>query len=266
MVVQYSVVDGICRITLNRPERLNAVTPELVDRLCECLESAVKDRARAVVLAGEGTSFCAGHDLKQQPIQDEERRRQVVERTQDVTRLIRATPFPVIAAVHGYAMGAGCEFALCSDFVVAAESAIFGFPEVGVGLSITGGISHVLPLAVGMVRAKELVLLGERFSSTEALGLGLINRVVPDGELASCALEIAAKFAAQPAAALQYAKRCLDFGPEVGLEQAMHLESLYATMTQISAEARIAAEHFAETRRGHQASRVQPAASTSPES
>lgn len=262
MVVEYSVADEIGRITLNRPERLNAVTPQLIGELCESLESAVNDGVRAVILAGEGRSFCAGHDLKQQPIRNEELRRQAIERTQDVTRLIRAAPFPVIAAVQGYAVGAGCEFALCSDFVIATESATFGFPEVGVGLSITGGISHILPLAVGMVRAKELVMLGDFFSAAQALNLGLINRVVDDEDLLRSALEVAGRFAAQPSSALQYAKRSLDSGPQASLEQAMHLESLYATMTQESADARTAANNFAQTRQGRKEPHPQPSAGT----
>src|SRR5215471_20194463 len=177
-VVGYQVADGIAVVTLNRPHRLNAVVPELVEGLCAALSQARADQVGACVLTGAGRAFCSGYDLKQEPeliSENEDRRR--LQRTQDVTRLVRQAPFPVIAAVHGYALGAGCEFALCSDLVVAASDAQFGFPEVSVGLGVTGGISRLLPLAVGMARAKELVLLGEDYSAAQALELGLINWV-----------------------------------------------------------------------------------------
>ena len=99
-------------------------------------------------------------------------------------------PVPVIAAVHGYALGAGCEFALGCDLVVADETAQFGFPEVGVGLSVTGGISSLLPRAIGPARAKELLVLGERFGAGRAAELGLVNRVVPTGQHVDTALEL----------------------------------------------------------------------------
>ena len=102
-------------------------------------------------------------------------------RIQEVTRLTRRFPGPVVAAVHGYALGAGCEFALACDVVVATEDAQFGFPEVGVGLSVTGGISRLLPMLVGWAKAKELLLLGDRVTGAEAAQIGLVARAVPAG-------------------------------------------------------------------------------------
>ena len=184
MAVDYVVDGGIVHVTLNRPERLNAFSPPFVDELCQAFESAIRDDASALVLGGAGRAFCAGHDLKyQEPDDGYAAVRRDIERLQDVTRLIRRAPFPVIAAVHGYALGAGCELALCCDYVVATDDAVFGFPEVSVGLSITGGISHILPLGVGLMKAKQLVLLGERFGAQEALSMGLISKVVPPDEL-----------------------------------------------------------------------------------
>ena len=154
--VRYDCHDGIAVITLNRPTRLNAVVPDLVEQLCGALGQARADDVSACVLTGAGRAFCAGHDLRhvQEPISEAEDRRRL-QRVQDVTRLIRQAPFPVIAAVHGYALGAGCEFALCCDLVTASRDAVFGFPEVSVGLGVTGGISRLLPLTVGMAKAKD---------------------------------------------------------------------------------------------------------------
>jgi acyl-CoA synthetase (AMP-forming)/AMP-acid ligase II len=150
MVVDYELDQSVARIFLNRPHRLNAVVPELTDALVAALGRAEADAARAVVLAGRGRAFCSGHDLKE-PVPPETvlQTRRRVDGIQEVTRAIRRFPGPVIAAVHGYALGAGCEFALGCDLVVAAEDAQFGFPEVSVGLSVTGGISRLLPLLVG---------------------------------------------------------------------------------------------------------------------
>ena len=232
MVVDYELDESVARIYLNRPHRLNAVVPELTEGLIDGLARAGRDGARVVVLAGRGRAFCSGHDLKE-PIPPESvlETRVRVARIQDVTRAIRRFPGPVIAAVHGYALGAGCEFALGCDLVVAAEDAQFGFPEVSVGLSFTGGISRLLPLLVGPVRAKELVLLGERITAARALELGLVNRVTPPGEHETVAAELAAKLTAQPALALALAKEALDRGVDCALEEAMAAEVDLAALT-----------------------------------
>src|SRR5580700_5319226 len=203
MVVDYELDQAIARVYLNRPHRLNAVVPELTAELVAALGRAGRDGARVVILAGRGRAFCSGHDLKE-PLPPETvlATRLRVEQIQEVTRAIRRFPGPVIAAVHGYALGAGCEFALGCDLVVAAEDAQFGFPEVSVGLSVTGGISRLLPLLVGPVRAKELLLVGERFGTARALELGLVNRVTPAGQHEEVAAEIAAQLRDKPALAL----------------------------------------------------------------
>lgn len=243
--VRYELADGIARITLNRPHRLNAVVPELVEELCGALDAATADQAGAAVLSGAGRAFCAGHDLKQErapltPAQD----RQALHRIQDVTRKTRQAPFPVIAAVHGYALGAGCEFALCCDLIVAARDATFGFPEVGVGLGVTGGISRTLPLLLGRAKAKELILLGDHFSAAEAARLGLVNTVTEPGEQLAAALEMAARLRDRPRQALALAKLALDLGPEVGIETAYEIEIANALTLHGSADAQAAAQAF----------------------
>lgn len=232
MVVDYELDQSIARIYLNRPHRLNAVVPELTEGLVAALGRAEEDGARVVVLAGRGRAFCSGHDLKE-PIPPETalatRRR--VEVIQDVTRAIRRFSGPVVAAVHGYALGAGCEFALGCDLVVAGQDAWFGFPEVSVGLSVTGGISRLLPLLVGPIRAKELVLLGERFDAAAAREMGLVNRVVPAGEHEIAAAELAARLRDRPPLALTLAKQMLDRGVDSALEEAMATETDFAALT-----------------------------------
>lgn len=244
-VVEYEVRDGIASIRLNRPERLNAVTPELIEGLVSALERAQADEVGAVVLSGNGRAFCAGHDLRDNAsAPGPEQVWRDVQRIQDVMRLVRRLPCPVIASVHGYALGAGCEFALCSDLVVAAESAQFGFPEVGVGLSVTGGISHVLPLAVGLARAKELLLVGERFSAAEGKSWNLLNEVVPDSALEDRTWAFARQLATRPRLAMALAKHALDGGPGAPLESALVTEIHHAQLAMASPEAASGADAF----------------------
>jgi len=217
-------IDGdIAHIWLNRPDRLNAVAPVLVDELLHALDGA--QDTKAVILAGRGRAFCAGHDLKETPDGDSRAR---IERLQDVTRRLRGIPQPVIAAVHGYAIGAGAEFALGCDLVLAAEDAVFAFPEASLGLSVTGAASRLLPLIVGPLKARQLLLLGERVDAATALGMGLVNAVVPDVHLA--AREWAARIPAHPATTL--AKRALDAGIDSALEHALELEVSHALITE----------------------------------
>lgn len=244
-MVKYQMTDELVEIRLNRPERLNAVVPRLVEEMCDALEQAGNDGARVVVLSGEGRAFCAGHDLQaddatREPLQ----LRRQMQRIQDVTRLVRRLPCPVLASVQGYALGAGCEFALCSDLVIAARSSRFGFPEVGVGLSVTGGISHILPTAVGLARAKELLFLGEHFTAAQAADWGLVNRVVPDELLSEETARLAERLMSQPRHAASLAKQVLDSGAEGDLEAALEMEIRHAQLTMTSAEARNAASAF----------------------
>ena len=232
MVVDFELEESVARIYLNRPHRLNAVVPELTDALVKALTRAGQEEARVVVLAGRGRAFCSGHDLKEElPPETVLATRLRVDQIQDVTRAIRRFPGPVIAAVHGYALGAGCEFALGCDLVVAAEDAQFGFPEVSVGLSVTGGISRLLPLLVGPVRAKELLLLGDRFGAARAAELGLVNRVAAAGQHEQAAAELAARLRDQPSLAMALAKQALDRGAECALEEAMAAEVDFAALT-----------------------------------
>lgn len=245
--VSYSSNGPVASVHLDRPNRLNAVVPALVDEILAAFERARADEVRAIVLAGRGRAFCAGHDLKEPaPVEDEAAARQRLQRIQDVTRAIRSFPGPVIAAVQGYALGAGAEFALGCDLVVAGQDARFGFPEVGVGLSVTGGISALLPRTVGSVRAKELLFLGEHLSADDAYRLGLVNRVVPAGTHEQAAHELAQRLAAQPPAALALAKSLLDHGVDSTEPEALDREVDAAIATMATGEAESAAQAFQE--------------------
>jgi enoyl-CoA hydratase/carnithine racemase len=240
--VDFAVEDGIAQIRLNRPDRLNAVAAVLVEDFLAAIDAAARSDARVVVLSGNGRAFCAGHDLKEPTPDGDSRAR--LDRLQDVTRRLRALPQPVIAAVHGYAIGAGAEFALGCDLILAAEDAVFAFPEVSLGLSVTGAASRLLPMLVGPLKAKELLLLGERFDGKKAAELGMVNAAVPAGDLLKHALEWAATIAKHPAEAATMAKRALDAGIDSSLESALELEVSHALITEQSAAVRASLETF----------------------
>lgn len=247
--VEYSETDHIVRIELNRPDRLNATDPTLIDELCRALEAAIVALPAVAVISGRGRAFCAGHDLTYETVDvpyavD----RLDVERTHDITRLIRRAPFPVVSSVHGYALGAGCEIALCSDLVIAADDAVFGFPEVSVGLSITGGISRILPHAVGLAKAKELIFLGQRFGAAQAQSWGLVNFVVPGASLVEETDHLTKQISRLPAHALGLAKSALNVGFDGSLDTAFEIETLHALETRSAQEARDATEKFLQRR------------------
>lgn len=247
----YQVRDGIAHVRLNRPHRLNAMVPQLMRDLHDALQAAARDPAvRVVILSGEGRAFCAGDDLKETAkghggIAEI---RQFVRDIQQVTVDIKTMRKPVIAAVHGYALGGGCELALGCDLIVAAEDARFGFPETGVGLFVTGGVTHFLPRAVGLAKAKELIMTGEYIDGREAARLGLVNRAVPKDEVPATAEALAKKIMGKAPLGIELAKTALEAGVQTDLTTAMALETEGTITCFLSEDAQEAAQAFVEKR------------------
>lgn len=225
--VELTIAADVAHVRLNRPDRLNAVSAQMVRDLVDALARSIELAPRALVLAGNGRAFCAGQDLKeiQPPSTEPEERRRLLLEAEEITRLVRSAPFPVISAVHGYAMGAGCEIALMCDLVVADETAVFAFPEVAVAQAVGQGISHRLPLTVGPARAKELLLLGARFDATRAHDLGLVNEVTSEGGHIERATAIADELATRSPLAVRLAKNAIDAGADGSLDDALALET-----------------------------------------
>ena len=187
--------DGyVLELTLNRPDRLNAVSRTLYELLAEELEGADRDPAvRSVVLTGAGRAFCAGADLKahaEGPPDPDERAR-YIDAAQRANHLLQTVGVPVVAAVNGAAVGGGLELALSCDLVIVAEDAKLRLPEVALGTFIGGGAAYTLVERVGVTRAKELIYLGDFFSGADAAAWGLANRAVP----ASAVLDLARDWA-----------------------------------------------------------------------
>jgi 2-(1,2-epoxy-1,2-dihydrophenyl)acetyl-CoA isomerase len=202
-------------LTLNRPEARNAFDKALVADLNAALaDVAGDDEVRAVVLTGAGQSFSAGADLKAGFEPTAQGHPDVQTALRDgyhpIIEAIRTMPKPVVAAVNGAAAGIGCSMALACDLVLAGESAFFLLAFVNIGLVADGGSSLVIPERAGFARAAEMALLGERIPAAKALEWGLVNRVVPDGELAEHAHELAARLAQGPTRSYAGTKRQLN--------------------------------------------------------
>lgn len=219
---------GVRKIALNRPERLNAITRELLEDLNAALRAADADESvGAILLTGEGRAFCSGDDLKEfeSQVSDEAGTTAYVERIQDVTRAMVHGDTPVVGAIRGWAVGGGLEWVINCDFAIAAEGTRFFFPEVSWGLFVTGGVTEILPRLVGLQRAREMILFGERFDAAQALGWGLLRQVVSDEALLPAASELAARIAALPRGPVRDLRRILARREGAGLDAAMAAET-----------------------------------------
>lgn len=219
--------ENIGMVTLNRPERLNAINLNLLIELIAKLEDARQDPDVAcVIMAGAGRSFCAGEDLKETSAgkSSDDWQREVYA-LQEVQRAAMRLGKPLIAAVHGYAVGGGCEFAMSCDIRIAAQDASFGFPETGVGMTVTTAGTKLLSHLVGLGKAKELIFTGEFIDADEAARIGLVNRVVPGEKLIDEALAIAQKIALRSPLSLRLSRSAIEQGLNASFEQTLELEA-----------------------------------------
>jgi enoyl-CoA hydratase/carnithine racemase len=248
--------DGrVAEIVLDRPEALNALSTAMAVRLgAVCAEVAADRSVRAVVLSAAGEkAFCVGADLKERNAMSDEQ----ILRQREIFRAafggVLGLPQPVVAAVHGFALGGGCEFALSCDLIVADESAVFGLPEVSVGLVPGGGGTQLAQRRLGPGRAADLVLTGRRLLIDEAVALGLVDRRVPvearPGVAARAeALGVAAQIAKNSPVAVRAAKRALRHGASVDLAAGLDIEDAAWRTVAFSADRREGLAAFAEKR------------------
>ena len=223
--------NGVRTITLNRPERLNAIGGTLcADMIAAFQEAARCDRTRVIVLTGAGRSFCAGDDLKEFDLQSTSAQsaREHIEAIQKASRAILEAPQMVVAAVHGWAAGGGLEWMIDCDLAILADDARFFFPEVQLGWNVTGGASAILPRLVGMQKARELILFGEKFGAAEAKAMGLAWKVVPRASLMAEAQAAGERIAALPQGAVRDLKRLLQRAATLDPVAAMAVETEFA--------------------------------------
>lgn len=230
--VNVSFASGAATIELSRPQALNAWNAQLgTDLLRAVSDAAADEEVRAVVITGAGRGFSSGADLRDvsggKTTADgrPDVYATLTERYHPIMKAIREAPKPVLAAVNGPAVGIGCSLALCCDLVIAAESAYFLLAFVNIGLVPDGGSSVFVPARVGMARAMELSMLGERLPAGRALEWGLINRVVEDGALRAQAAELAARLASGPTRSYAGAKRQLHSWLYARMDEQLELEA-----------------------------------------
>jgi Enoyl-CoA hydratase/carnithine racemase len=228
--VKYELQDAVAIITMNRPEALNALSLQLTRDLRAAIERAVSDKARAVVLTGEGRAFCSGGDLREMRKMWETEGRieafleEPLRALHEVILLIRETPIPFIAAVNGVCAGAGTNFALACDMIFAADNATFNEAFVRIGLSPDCGGSFFLPRAVGEKLAAEMFMTGETVSAERAAQIGMINRVVEADKLMSETLQMARRLAQAPTASIGRIKKMLNASYSNNLAEQLRLE------------------------------------------
>lgn len=225
--VLLDISQGIAHVKLNRPERLNAINPELLEDFAAKLRQALDDdEVDVLLLSGEGRAFCAGDDLKEFEEQavDEAGTRAYGEQIQEITRLIVLGDKIVVGAIHGWAVGGGLEWVINCDIAIAGEGTRFFFPETRLGLFVTGGITAMLPNLVGLQKAKELVLLGEKFDANEAKEMGIVSRVVPDNEVLDAARLLAEDIVTLPAIARRNVKTVFNSVFQKPIEDVLSLE------------------------------------------
>lgn len=249
---------AVAWLTLNRPKKLNAMTIETWSLLGDLIRELDKDLTiRCLVITGAGRSFLAGHDVAEIMEHSKDissgkvganQIREWQKSLQDSTRTLRLSRFPVIAAVKGYAVGAGCELVFACDLVVAEKDAQFGFPEVNIGATITNGGTFFLPHKVGLAKARELAYTGEFIDAAEAHRIGLVNRLVDEGQLAEEADRLASRIASRAPMAVQLHKVMLDRGLEASLEAMLHFESECMVQSNLSPDSVEGTAAFLEKR------------------
>ncbi|HEY2259357.1 MAG TPA: enoyl-CoA hydratase [Solirubrobacteraceae bacterium] len=228
--VELTRSERVARVTMNRPDALNAWTQQLGQELLIALDEAAADpEIRAIVLTGAGRAFSSGADLKAGGVLGDDGKPDVLTPLREIYHplilRVRTLPKPVVAAVNGPAVGIGCSLALAADLIVASPEAYFLLAFVNIGLGLDGGASQSLVARVGHARAFEIAYLGERISAERALAWNMINEVVDGGQLESRVTEVTRKLAAGPPGSYASIKRTINERAYAGFEALLDLEA-----------------------------------------
>ncbi len=224
--ISYSVTDRIATITVNRPDKLNALNHRVIAELGEAIEAArASGEVGGVIVTGAGRAFVAGADITELQSLGAISGKALAERGQSVLRRFETSPKPVIAAVNGFALGGGCELAMSCHVRIASEAAKFGQPEVKLGLLPGYGGTQRLPRLVGKGRALQLLLTGEMIDANEAYRIGLVNKVVPAAELIASATAMLLAMLANGPLALAHCIEAVNSGYDLPLSEALTLEA-----------------------------------------
>ncbi|MET8516756.1 enoyl-CoA hydratase-related protein [Streptomyces sp. NPDC005077] len=216
----------VMRVTFNRPDSLNAFTPQMLTTATQAVEAAGDDRdVRVVVVTGAGRAFSSGADLSARADPEYQGGPATIKGVNGLVRALRTVPKPVVAAVNGPAAGGGCSVSLAADFIVARESAYFLLAFANVGLMPDGGATALVPAAIGRVRATRMAMLAERIPAPLAVEWGLITQAVPDDSLDSCVDLLTTRLAKGPTAAYAQTKHAFSAATIAQLDQAFAVET-----------------------------------------
>jgi 2-(1,2-epoxy-1,2-dihydrophenyl)acetyl-CoA isomerase len=245
--------EAVLTLTLNRPDRMNAFSDEMLDMLAASLRSAAADETiRAIILTGAGRGFCAGGDVKTMGDRSArvfEERAAGILRSGSVAMMLHSTPKPIIGMINGVAVGAGLSMAAACDMRVAARSARFGTGFIKIGLSGDWGGTWSLTRLIGTAKARELFFTGDMIGADEALRIGLVNQVAEDADLLETTMIMAKKIAAMPRVGLGYTKKNLN-AAEVGeFATVLDMEAFHQARCSQTEDHREAVEAFREKRR-----------------
>ncbi|MEM2983895.1 MAG: enoyl-CoA hydratase/isomerase family protein [Candidatus Freyarchaeota archaeon] len=214
-------------VTFNRPERLNAISLTLIEELGDVLDKLWNDEEiRVLVLTGAGDrAFCAGADITMFQGKSPNTMFHIIRKIVEVTEKMEKFPKPIVAAINGFALGGGCELAISCDFRIATDKSAFGQPEIRLGIIPGAGGTQRLSRLIGLGRAKELCMLGDRISAEEAYRIGLVNKVVPADKFQEEVQKFVNRLAEGPPVALKMAKYACNFGTQVPIDVGLVLES-----------------------------------------
>ncbi len=248
----YEKKENIGLLTINRPEKLNAISNELISELKNLLDEIENDEGlRVLIITGAGDkAFVAGADIKELVDRDARLGRRISQERQKIFSRIENLSVPVIAAVNGYALGGGLELALACSIRVCSEKAQFGAPEVKLGIIPGDGGTQRLPRLVGLGRAMELILTGDFIDAQEAYRIGLVNKVLPQEELMEKAMELAKKIASRPPLAVRFAKEAVNRSQEGDAASGFALESYLHALSCTTEDKKEGVSAFLEKRKG----------------
>jgi enoyl-CoA hydratase/carnithine racemase len=245
--------DGVAKITLNRPEALNALNKNMISEIGCALEDVEKDNMiRVVVVTGKGKAFCVGADLKfvKEELASLWKQQEFFRfGNKTLMNAIEDLGKPVVAAVNGFALGGGFELMQACDLVIASEDALIGDQHINFGLVGPGGTTQRTPRIVGIRKAKEIIFTGERLSAREAERIGLVNWVVPASELEKATDEMAAKLVEKSPVALRIAKMLINRAMQIDLSTASELEIMSAIVNATSEDSQEGMRAFNEKRK-----------------
>jgi len=249
--ILFETQDAVATITFNRPKAMNALNAELLDELGRALDEVAGDEEiKALILTGAGDkAFVAGADITELATFNPLQAKRFSKKGHDVFSRLQALPIPVIAAVNGYALGGGCEVALACDFIYASETAMFGLPEINLGLMPGFGGTQRLPRLIGKNMAKEMIFTGKMISAAEAAQIRLVNQVCDAGSLMAEVLKTAKAIAQKGKVALRAAKEAIDNGMNMDLVSGCNMEMDGFAICMASADSKEGTRAFLEKRK-----------------